>query len=59
MMRKFSERGQSWVEYGLIIGLIAVIVLAIIIALGPQIAKVFGPYSADQESIGTQTQTAQ
>ncbi|MEW6607530.1 MAG: Flp family type IVb pilin [bacterium] len=36
-----KERGQGMVEYGLIIGLIAVIVVAIFIALGPQIKKLF------------------
>jgi len=36
-----NERGQGMVEYGLIIGLIAVIVVAIFIALGPQIKKLF------------------
>lgn len=36
-----DEKGQGMVEYGLIIGLIAVIVVAIFIALGPQIKKLF------------------
>lgn len=36
-----DERGQGMVEYGLIIGLIAVIVVAIFIALGPQIKSLF------------------
>lgn len=36
-----NEKGQGMVEYGLIIGLIAVIVVAIFIALGPQIKKLF------------------
>ena len=36
-----NEKGQGMVEYGLIIGLIAVIVVAIFIALGPQIKSLF------------------
>lgn len=39
---KKNENGQGMVEYGLIIGLVAVIVVAIFIALGPQIKKMFG-----------------
>lgn len=36
-----KEEGQGIVEYGLILGLIAVIVVAVFIALGPQIKKLF------------------
>ena len=36
-----EEEGQGVVEYGLIIGLIAVIVVAVFIALGPQIKRLF------------------
>lgn len=36
-----NEKGQGMVEYGLIIGLIAIIVLAVFIALGPQIKNMF------------------
>ncbi|MEW5767514.1 MAG: Flp family type IVb pilin [bacterium] len=46
MMKLFKgfmrdEEGQGMVEYGLIIGLIAVIVVAVFIALGPQIRDLF------------------
>lgn len=43
MMRNFipDERGQGMVEYGLIIGLIAIIVIAVFVALGPQIKNLF------------------
>lgn len=43
MIRRFlrEEDGQGVVEYGLIIGLIAVIVVAVFIALGPKIKELF------------------
>ncbi|MBI4178116.1 Flp family type IVb pilin [bacterium] len=40
------QRGQGVVEYGLIIGLIAIIVIAVIVALGPQIKEIWSPDSA-------------
>ncbi len=52
------ERGQGLVEYGLIIGLIAVIVVAIFVALGPQIKAIFQGKSAtnvEQTATGTET----
>lgn len=36
-----DESGQGMVEYGLIIALIAVVVIVALIALGPEIAKIF------------------
>ena len=43
MMKRFlqDEGGQGMVEYGLIIGLIAIIVIAVFVALGPQIKNMF------------------
>ncbi len=35
------EEGQGMVEYGLIVGLIAIIVIAVFVALGPQITALF------------------
>ena len=35
------ERGQGLVEYALIIALVAVVVIATLILLGPQIASIF------------------
>ena len=40
--RVFSrERGQGLVEYALIIALVAIVVIAALILLGPQIALIF------------------
>ncbi len=36
-----NEDGQGMVEYGLIIGLIAIIVVAALVLLGPRIAGLF------------------
>lgn len=36
-----DETGATAVEYGLIIGLIAVAVIVVLVALGPQIAALF------------------
>ena len=36
-----SERGQGLVEYALILVLVALVVLAVLLLIGPQIANVF------------------
>lgn len=36
-----EETGATAVEYGLIIGLIAVVIIAVLVVLGPQIAGLF------------------
>lgn len=36
-----NERGQTLVEYGLLLALIAIIVLVALIALGPIISEIF------------------
>lgn len=42
MMRFFKdEEGQGMVEYGLIIGLVAVVVIVALSFLGPKIAEMF------------------
>jgi pilus assembly protein Flp/PilA len=38
---KNEESGQGMVEYGLIIALIAIVVIAALVALGPKIAGIF------------------
>ena len=45
-MKKFmqilkDEDGQGMVEYGLIIGLIAIVVIVALVALGPKIIDIF------------------
>lgn len=45
-----DERGQGMVEYGLIIGLIAIIVIAVFVALGPQIKNMFSNAVSGQET---------
>ncbi len=39
------EEGQGLVEYGLIIFLVAVVVIAILVLLGPQIGSIFSSIS--------------
>ena len=46
-----DESGQGMVEYGLIVGLIAIIVIAVFVALGPQIRNMF-QQTVDEESVG-------
>lgn len=41
LARRIREQGQGLVEYGLIIFLVAIVVIAILILLGPQIGNVF------------------
>lgn len=50
-----EETGATAVEYGLIIGLIAVAVVGILIVLGPQIAGLFGRVSTAVGNIPTPT----
>lgn len=45
-----DESGQGMVEYGLIVGLIAIIVIAVFVALGPQIRNMF-QNTVDEQSV--------
>lgn len=39
--RRGAERGQGLVEYSLIIALVAIVVIAILVLMGPQIGRIF------------------
>ena len=54
MLRKWfkDEEGQGMVEYGLIIGLIAVVVIVALVALGPKIRDMFNDVNAEFDAIG-------
>ncbi|HLV98454.1 MAG TPA: hypothetical protein VKT82_07220 [Ktedonobacterales bacterium] len=39
--RREAERGQGLVEYALIIALVAIVVIAILVLMGPQIGQIF------------------
>lgn len=39
--RKSFQRGQGLVEYALIIALVAIVVIAILVLMGPQIGDIF------------------
>ena len=39
------EEGQGLVEYGLIIFLVAIVVIAVLVLLGPQIGSIFSKIS--------------
>ncbi len=54
-----KRKGEGMVEYGLIIGLIAVIVIAVVLALGPQIKVLFKGPEAIKELPGTPTTQAE
>lgn len=46
--RLFSRsRGQGMIEYGLIIALVAVVVIATLVLLGPQIKNLFDSVAAN------------
>ncbi len=40
-----DEEGQGMVEYGLIIALVAIVVIAALVILGPKIASIFNKAS--------------
>lgn len=49
-MSPSDENGQGMVEYGLIVGLIAIIVIAVFVAIGPQIRNMF-TNTVDENSV--------
>ena len=46
-----DEEGQGMVEYGLIIGLIAVVVIVALVALGPKIRDMFDQVNDELDAI--------
>jgi len=47
-----DEEGASAVEYGLIVGLIAVAIVAVLILIGPQLNNVFTKVSTNLTTAG-------
>jgi len=52
MLNLLREEGQGLVEYALILVLIAIIVLAILTVLGPQIGNVFSRVTSELQNAG-------
>ncbi len=54
MLRKWfkDEEGQGMVEYGLIIGLIAVVVIVALVALGPKVRDMFDEVNEQLDKAG-------
>jgi len=50
MLEKF-EKGQGLVEYALILVLVAIVVIAALIILGPTIANVFNTITANLNAV--------
>lgn len=40
-LRTRDERGQTLVEYGLLLALIAIVVIAVLVLLGPAVSGIF------------------
>jgi pilus assembly protein Flp/PilA len=40
-LRDRNERGQTLVEYGLLLALIAIVVIAVLLLLGPAVSGIF------------------
>ena len=57
MLRKWfkDEEGQGMVEYGLIVGLIAIVVIVALVALGPKIRDMFQDVNDQIDNIGATT----
>ena len=60
MLRKWfkDEEGQGMVEYGLIIGLIAVVVIVALVALGPKIRDMFDQVNDELDAAAKSGATA-
>jgi len=42
-----EQKGATAVEYGLLVGLIAVVIIGVVVLLGPQLANIFQTISDD------------
>ncbi len=60
MLRKWfkDEEGQGMVEYGLIIGLIAVVVIVALVALGPKVREMFDQVNTELDKAAAGGTTA-
>ncbi|MBQ2848130.1 MAG: Flp family type IVb pilin [Clostridia bacterium] len=54
MLKKWlhDEEGQGMVEYGLIIGLIAIVVIGALALLGPKIEEIFNEVNEEIDNAG-------
>ncbi|MGC0272388.1 Flp family type IVb pilin [Pseudactinotalea sp. Z1739] len=48
-----KDRGATAVEYGLLVGLIAVVIIAVVVTLGEQLAALFQGVSDELPGVGT------
>ena len=42
-----EQKGATAVEYGLLVGLIAVVIIGVVVLLGPQLSSIFATISND------------
>lgn len=49
-----KDRGATAVEYGLMVGLIAVVIIGVVIALGGELSSVFGNAGTELETVNEQ-----
>ena len=46
---KRNDRGATAVEYGLLVGLIAVVIIGVLVLLGPTLSDMFGAVNTELE----------
>lgn len=52
MLPVFNEKGQGLVEYALILILVAIVVIAVLMLLGPVIGNVFSEINSSLSGLG-------
>jgi pilus assembly protein Flp/PilA len=52
LMSRSDERGASAVEYGLLVGLIAVAIIFTVLALGGELERLFGTVNDELADVG-------